>query len=359
MKILVIYATAGSGHKKAAEAIYNRIKATTSNEVSIVDALDYTNPFFKFSYSRGYTFLITHLPNLWGFFYWLTNNTFLSIFISSVCNFLNSRKLSKFLLEQSPKIVISTHFFANQVVSRLKKSSRFNCKLICTITDFTVHSFWLAKGVDLFTVATQESKDFLLSRGIPQDKIIISGIPVKQEFLQQYDRPELCKRFNLKPEIFTALIVTGEIAIGPIEEIIQVLKDEAQLIVVCGKNKKLFNKLNEQRRDSLKIFGLVDNMHELMSLSDIIITKAGGLTISESLTKRLPMIFFNLIPGQENLNAELMQSEKAGIIAKDVKHIKEIVLKLKANPKELETLKEKIKSIARPNAVDDILRLLK
>lgn len=362
MKILVIYATAGSGHKKAAEAIYNQIKATTANEALLIDALDYTNFFFKFSYDRGYTFLITYLPSLWGFFYWLTDNQFFSIFVSffrNISDFINSGKLFRFLLSQQPEFIISTHFFANQIVSRLKRTSNLNSKLICVITDFTMHSFWLAEGADLFTVATQESKDYLISRGIPQDKIIISGIPVKQQFLEPYDRQKLCKRFNLKPDFFTALIVTGEIAIGPIEQIIHALRDEVQVMVVCGRNRKLYNRLSAQKSDSLKIFGLVDNMYELMSVSDVIITKAGGLTSCESLAKGLPMVFFNLIPGQENRNARLMQSEGAGIIAKDVNHIKEIVLSLKANPQDLRKMREKIKSIARPNAVDDILRLLK
>lgn len=362
MKILVIYVTAGEGHKKAAEAIFEKLKSSTPHEIISVDALDFTNPFFKFSYSRGYSFLIARLPFLWGLFFWFTNNALLSKPVACVrnfCNFINSRGLSNFILAQKPDIVISTHFFSNQVVSRLKQIGKLNCKFISVITDFYIHYFWLAEEVDIYTVAYPKLKDYLISKGIPESKIKIMSIPVKDSFLKPIDKEYLCKNIKIKPNVFTALIVTGAIGIGPIEKIVNSLQKHIQLIVVCGRNKRLFKKLAKLECESLRVFGLVDNMHELMSASDVIITKAGGLTISESLVKELPMIFFNLIPGQEKANAKLMQSQGMGVIAKNVKHIEDIILKLKNNPAELDKMKQNISIFTAQESQKNILDILK
>ncbi|HOX54804.1 MAG: glycosyltransferase [Candidatus Omnitrophica bacterium] len=361
MKILVIYATAGEGHKKAAEAISQRLKLQSLHEIILIDALDYTNRFFRFSYSRGYSFLISRLPFIWGVFFWLTNNRWLIWPVNLVrnfFNFINSRKLDKFILTQNPDIVISTHFFSNRVVSRLKKTSGLKAKLISVVTDFSIHHFWLAEEVDIYTVAYPKLKDYLVSHGVKLEKIKVMPIPVRSGFLKSSDKEYLCRKMNIRPDVFTALIVTGAIGLGPIERIVNSLQKHIQLLVVCGRNKKLFNKLVKLGQESLVVFGLVDNMHELMSASDVIITKAGGLTISESLVKKLPMIFFNLIPGQEKTNAKLMQSQGIGFIAKNVNDIEDMVLKLKNNPSELAKMKQNT-SVFTSVETKDILDIIK
>lgn len=361
MKILVIYATAGEGHKKAAEAISEKLKLQTPHEIILIDALNYTSPFFKFCYSQGYSFLIARLPFVWGFFFWLTNSAFLRKLVGctrNLSNFINSRRLRKFILTQKPEIVISTHFFSNQVVSRLKRRGKLNCKFISVITDFSIHHFWLVQEVDIYTVAYPKLKDYLISLGVQEARMKIMPIPVKDNFFKHIDKEELCKKINIQPNVFTALIVTGAAGLGPIEKIVSSLQRHIQLIVVCGRNMKLFNKLGKLKNESLRVFGLVDNMHELMSVSDLIMTKAGGLTISESLVKKLPMVFFNLIPGQEKTNAKLMQSQGMGIIAKSVKDIEDIILKFKNNPAELEKMRQNI-SIFTNQESQDILDVLK
>lgn len=361
MKILVIYATAGEGHKKAAEAIYEKLKLKTSHEIILVDALDYTNRFFRFSYSRGYSFLISRLPFIWGIFFWITNNRVLIwpvTLVRNFSNFINSRKLARFILAQNTDIVISTHFFSNRVVSSLKRSSGLKAKLISVITDFSIHNFWLAEEVDMYTVAYPKLKDFLVLRGVKAEKIKVMPIPVRGGFFKSFDKECLCRKANIKPDIFTALIVTGAIGVGPIEKIVNSLQKHIQLLVVCGRNQRLFNKLVKLGNESLVVFGLVDNMHELMSISDVIITKAGGLTISESLVKKLPMIFFNLIPGQEKANARLMQSQGIGFIAQSVKDIENIILRLKRNPAELANMKQNT-SVFTSTETKDILDIIK
>ncbi|MBM3251991.1 MAG: hypothetical protein FJZ11_04330 [Candidatus Omnitrophica bacterium] len=361
MKILVIYATAGEGHKKAAEAIFEKLKSQTPHEIILIDALNYTNPFFKFSYSQGYSFLIARFPSVWGFFFWLTNSAFLCKLVScarNFSNFINSRKLRNFILTQKPEIIISTHFFSNHVVSRLKRIGKLNCKFISVITDFSIHHFWLAQEADIYTVAYPELRDYLIAQGVQESKIKIMPIPIRDGFLKPIDKEYLYRKINLKPNVFTALIVTGAVGIGPIEKIINLLSKHLQLIVVCGRNKKLFYKLSKLESETLRVFGLVDNMHELMSVSNVIITKAGGLTISESLAKKLPMIFFNLIPGQEEANARLMQSQGMGVIAKSVKDIEDIILKLKNNPAELGKMQQNISNFTSQESQNilDIIR---
>ena len=156
MKILVIHVSAGAGHTKAAEAIYNGIKQSTSFEAVFADALDYTYPFYKTAYRNSYTFLVSKWPWLWGFFFNLTDVSFLRGFVRlsrRILNFFNAKSLMRFLIQEKFDYIISTHFFPIEVAAFLKRKGLIQSKIVSVITDFDVHSIWLAQGVDWYTVA--------------------------------------------------------------------------------------------------------------------------------------------------------------------------------------------------------------
>ncbi|MFA5088824.1 MAG: glycosyltransferase [Candidatus Omnitrophota bacterium] len=360
MKILVIHATAGAGHRKAAEALYNSLKETTAFEVAIVDVLDYTSPFYKKLYRETYSFLIAKMPWLWGFSFVALDIPCLLPIVQKVRRFynsLNARPLVRYLQAENFDYILSTHFFPNEVTAALKRKGLIRSKIISMVTDFDVHRIWLAEGIDHYAVASEWTKEKLKSLGVEEGKILVSGIPTDKKFAMTRNKKELRQRLSLREDLFTVLVATGSFGMGPIEEIIDSLR-EFQVIVVCGHNKNLYARLNQKNLKNVRACGLVDNMDELMAASDAMVTKPGGLSISEALVSHLPLIFFSAIPGQETNNVRVLKEYGVGISDCTAAEIAATLKKYSSSPDEYTAAIEKIKVLARPSAVEDIKSLI-
>ncbi len=361
MKVLVIHASAGAGHLKAAEAIYEQIQKDTNHQAVLVDALDYTSPFFKKMYRGSYFFMISKCPPLWGFFFALVDLDFLQPLIRAgrrIYNGLNGRKLHRYLCDQQFDYIFSTHFMSTEVSAALKRSGRIRSKIVTVVTDFDVHKIWRAKGVDQYAVASDWTKEKVKTLGVPEKNIVVTGIPTNEKFSGQPDVATLKTKLEIRHDVFTVLLATGSFGIGPIEEIIAKLKG-FQVVVICGHNKSLFQRLSREKLDLVKVCGLVDNMHEWMAVSDAMVTKPGGLSISEALVSQLPMIFFNAIPGQETNNIKVLKEHGIGVNSRCIEDIVRAVTTLKSSRDAFMTALKKTKALARPSAVKDIVGLIK
>lgn len=330
MKVLIVYASAGAGHQKAAEALFEYLKhARPELQLKIVDILEYTSKSYKLLYSKGYIFLISKLPWLWHFLF------FLSFFFSNnplhlYLDYIHSSAFIDLLLNEKPEVVLSTHFLTSSVLTQFKKQkSCYNFRHIAIITDYNLHPFWIGEGVDLYIGSCDYVKEELLKRGVPLEKIRAYGIPVSRKFYLSSDRKHTAGKLQVDASKFTILIISGAIGIGPIEQIVKTLAYEAQLLVVCGSNQRLYKRIVKMRLNQVKPFPLINNVDELMSVSDVVLTKAGGLTITESLVKSLPIIFFASIPGLETANAAILHRYGAALIAKSIAQIKGMALSLK------------------------------
>jgi processive 1,2-diacylglycerol beta-glucosyltransferase len=362
VKVIVVYASAGSGHFKSAQALYNCLKQEPGNlDVRLIDALDYSNVLFKNAYIFGYVFLVNYAHWLWSLAFFLTYAKPLRRIIQwmrFVTNRLNTRRFARLLIRENPDFIISTHFLPAEVSSHLKRNKKINSRLITVITDFGVHPFWVAKDTDTYIVASDFTKGQLSFEGVGKDCIKVSGIPIDLKFLKQHKKELLCEKFGIHPDLFTVLVVTGSFGIGPIEEIVDLLHGEAQLLVVCAKNRKLYARLKNKDYPGVKIFGFIDNIQELMAVSDMVITKPGGLTISEVLAMELVPIFVSAIPGQERENMSVLKRFGIGWEIKDAEKIKDAVLDYKASPDRLKSIKEKIKRIKKPFATQELCRVI-
>jgi len=362
MKIFITYASVGSGHFKAAQALYNYLKQKNSNlALRLVDALDNSCFLFKSIYSSGYAFLVSYLPLVWALGFYITSIRLLRPIVKPIhfiINWLNTKKFIKCLIQENPDFIISTHFLPLEVISCLKKTHRIDSQLITLITDFGVHPFWLSDATDIYIVASEFSKQQLILNGVRENKIKVLGIPTDPKFLVRPQRSILTKKFNLKQDKFTVLIVSGSFAISPIEKIVDLLYKDVQVLVVCAQNKRLFTRLKRKNYPHVLLFGFVDNIEELMAVSDVIITKPGGLTVSELLIMELVPIFIYPIPGQETLNAKVLESEGVGLTLKNAEDIKGIVLDYKNNPEKLNKVKENIGRIKKPDTLSQIYNVV-
>jgi len=366
-KVFVIYASAGAGHMKAADAVAKAVKKNYPNaDLKLFDSLDYTTSFFKKSYPAIYLFAISQTPTIWGLCYYMFDWPVIDFIVAKMrrmTNGFHAKKLKRFILEEKPDVVISTHFMATEVIGNLKKKGLYKGRLVTVVTDYGLHSFWVHKNCDDFVVASEDTKEDLAKRGIDRNRIYSLGIPIDEAFAKKEDKTLMRKNLGIREDLFTILIVSGGFGVGPILELVKELGSldiPIQLIVVCGKNPKLVEEVtNEQKRlkNPLKIYGFATNMPELMSASDLMITKSGGLTTSEAMVKGLAMIVIKPVIGQETKNCGFLVKHEAAVRVDNVKQVKTAVLDLFKDKDKLEKMRRNINSIARPNSSLDIAKL--
>ena len=363
MKVLITYASAGAGHRRAAEAIYDYLKENRKDlKLELVDILNSVNPFFRFCYNSGYPFLVHYAIWLWGFFFRVTEFSLTRWFsrkFSKFANYLACRKFRNFLVKEEFDFIISTHFLNSELAADLKSKNKIKSKLITVITDFGVHPFWVSCGTDLYIGASELTKDKLLNLGVSEQQIKVFGIPVNPGFTKPQDRGKLAAKFAIAADKFTVLVMTGSFGTGALDKIAQSLCCDAQVLVVCAKNKKLFSRLNSKNFENVKVFGFVNNAQELMGVSDVIITKPGGSSIAELLNMELLPIFISAIPGQEQDNIKILSAYGLGFAPKNNKQIRDLVLDLKNNPQKRMSLKSNIAQVAKPLACQEIASVIR
>lgn len=366
-KVLVVYATAGIGHKKAAIAVkkaYDEM-AMPDVEVTLIDALDYTNNFFRWSYLQAYLLMVNKLPTFWGLSYYMTDNALVDKVVSKIRrinNWANSKKLVTYILDNKPDVIISIHFFASEVIADLKEKKIVHSKLITVVTDYKLHSWWVADGTDAYVVASEDAKTDLMGRKVDQSIIKVMGIPVEPIFSKPLDRANILKTTGLRDDMFTVLVIGGGFGVGPIEGIVNVIAGiprNLQTVVVCGHNEELVKKMQKIRDDlklNMKVLGFIDNVYEYMEVSDILISKSGGITVSESLAKNIPMIIISPILGQETGNCNFLVKNKAAIKVDKLDDLKGVLEDLLSDPNKVENMKESIKVIRKPNAAYEVAK---
>jgi len=360
MKILVIHATAGAGHKKAAEAIFHGLQAKSGCDARLVDALDYTNPLFKKTYPEAYSFLVTRLPWAWGFFFCVLDLPWLQPLVHAVrrlYNGLNARALQNFLIQEQFDVIITTQFLSAEVSAYLKRTGRIKSKIICVVTDFDVHRIWVNEGIDFYTGACEYTKNKLIALGVAPEKVLATGIPTDAKFGLQPDVVALKQKLGIQNKGLTVLIATGSFGMGPIEELMTLLQ-KYNLLIVCGHNKELYERLKPLAPQNTHVLGLVNNMDELMAVADVMVTKPGGLSIAEALVKKLPMIFFSAIPGQETNNIKVLSSFEVCQGQSSLPQIAQTIQEWDAHPKDLDAFRLRMSELSKPNAVADIISLL-
>lgn len=358
MKVLIVYASSGAGHRRAAEAVYDYLKANRKDlSLKMVDVLDRTNALFRFDYTVGYSFLVKYAVSLWRFAFWLTEFKFFRFLSSPIATFvnnINSVGFIRYLIRKNPDFIISTHFLPADIAALLKRNKKIQSKLITIITDFGVHPYWVAKGTDYYIAASDFTKMRLLKENVPIEKIKVFGLPFHQRFLKEFNRKDLAGKIGINPDKFTVMLMTGSFGVGPLRRIARMLSFKAQVLVVCASNKKLEKQLLKDNLSNVKVFGFVDNTEELMAVSDCIVTKAGGSTIAELINMDLIPIFISVIPGQESENVRALRQIGVGFLPRRLEELKDVVLMLKNNPEKLEDMKEKLEEIKKPLSCQEI-----
>src|ERR1051326_5569864 len=319
-KVLLLSASAGAGHIRAAQALekaFNQLEPTL--EVRDLDVLDYTNKLFRHLYSKAYIELVNKMPEVPGWMYDKLDKPWKNERRRLALDKLNTRPLVRLLREYQPDFIVCTHFLPAEIVSWLRAKERLASRQAIVVTDFDVHAMWLVHHYEQYFVAIDEARVYLEALGIPAEKITVSGIPIDPVFAQLKDKQNMRAKHGLSADRTTILLSAGGFGVGSVDALIAALmplQHRAQIVAICGRNDELKERLSREasqlKPDAtvlVKPFGYTTEMDELMTASDLVLGKAGGLTTCEALAKGLVFVIVNPIPGQEERNSDHRSEE--------------------------------------------------
>lgn len=365
-RILFLTTSVGSGHKRAAEAIQVALDAISYRpfKTQTDTYFDYFLPAAEKVAAKVYVKTIQLMRQALKYVYSVQKKDlnrkptrhFLSIPLI--------KKYEKAIRSFNPDAIICTQALSSRFTSILKENGKISASLIAVVTDFDVHPYWFNKHIDRFIVPTGEIKKEFITHGIPADKIYAFGVPIHPRFSKRCNKSALKRKLGLIEDIPVVLIMGGGWGLGPIKKtVLRLDRSEMnlQLIVVAGKNRMLKKKLDKslsRLKIPIKVYGYVSNLDELMDVSDIAITKPGGLISSELLAKGLPAILVDVIPGQEEANGEYLINKGAACKIEKLSQLKEVIQGLLENPARLEQMRKKAEAVAKSLAAVESARLI-
>lgn len=367
MKALIFSVSAGGGHKRAAEAVKSYIDIYDNNsEVKIIDTLKYINPLIDKVVIGGYLKTIKISPNLFGKLYNYSETDYGIANLSAKINEMLTYKLIPLIDEFKPDILISTHAFTTEMISIIKMKHKKNLPTVSIITDYASHSFWLHPYIDAYIVSNSDMVEEMVSKGIDRNTIYNIGIPINPEFFKKYNPQKTLEDIGLSSNKKTILIMGGSLGIGKIEHIYKqllFLDKDIQIIIVAGRNKKLYDELIKIR-DTFQtkptyIIGFTDNVNKYMQACDLLISKPGGLTVTEALICGVPLAIFSPIPGQEEKNAQFLLKYNLAINLNESKNPIDAIDYLISNEVKLQEMKDNCREFSKPQVGENLYNILK
>ena len=365
MNILILSASTGGGHMRASKAIEGYMTQQNKDiNVKIVDSLLYISPILNKTITGGYAYLATKTPKLYGKLYDLTNKDHKFANFVTRLNNIFANKLMPLIDDFRPDIIITTHPFPTEMVSRLKSKKEINIPLICIMTDYAPHKAWINDKVDAYIVANDDMVTKMTTQGVDSRCIYPYGIPVDEVFFEEKEKQLVIEELGLDKNLPTILMMAGSFGVSNVFDVYQNIIDidiDFQIILVTGRNQKLYNHFEEVIGDTTKNTKLIyftEEINKFMQASDIIITKPGGLTVTEALACNIPMAVFDAIPGQEEENADFLLKHNMAVRISDGDSCREAIVELLKDREKLEDMKEACKSFDKNDSTKNIFLLI-
>lgn len=387
-KVLIMSASTGGGHNRAARAIKEELESRTidnmSIECEIVDSLKLVNNTMDKVISRGYEKSALYTPKAYGSVYRFSETTIASKneFKTNPLTSLMARKFKHLLNESTPDLIIGTHPFPMIALSTLKKNNNIHSlsrtesfykstkvdipPMISVLTDYTTHSTWIQNEIDYYIVGHEYVKELLVYEGVDSEKVKAFGIPVEKSFLSHRDRETVLTELGLSPEKLTVLLMGGSFGAGNIKETLEdliAIDRDFQILVITGRNEHLKDKLSKMldstiHNKNICLLGYTNKMNDILASIDVLISKPGGLTTTEALLNDVPMIVPYFIPGQEEENLDFLTNCGAALRTTKKYSLPVLLKVLIDDPSRLDNLRKNIKSIRKFDSAVNISNLV-
>jgi processive 1,2-diacylglycerol beta-glucosyltransferase len=366
-RVLVLSASVGAGHLRAAQAVELALRQLDPEAVvKNVDVLELTNAAFRRVYAKAYLDLVNKAPHVLGYFYDLMDRPVsprrTSDRLRLMAEKLNLRPFLRFLKSEPWDVIVNTHFLPAELIASLRKQDKLATPHLTVTTDFETHRLWVNQPCDHYFSATSEGSAYLQHWGVPAADISVTGIPIHPVFSQPKDRAECLKRQGLAGDRPIVVQISGGFGVGPIEEIfrgILAIEVPIEIVVVTGRNETARHQLEliaPPERHRAQILGFTDQIDELMAVADIVVSKPGGLTTSEILARGAAMAVVNPIPGQESRNSDFLLEKGAAVKINNLATLAHKLTPLLQDPSRLGRLKENARRTGKPQAAFDIAR---
>jgi processive 1,2-diacylglycerol beta-glucosyltransferase len=361
-RILVLSASVGAGHMRAAEAVELALRETRPDAtVKNLDVLTLTNAAFRHVYGRAYLDFVNKAPHVLGYFYDLMDQPSRSgrnrtDRLRLAVEKLNLKPFIRVLEEEPWDLVINTHFLPAEIIASLRKQERLSVPHVTATTDFETHRLWVNQPCEHYFTATEEGALYLQSWGVPATDTTATGIPIHPVFCRSKDRTECRKRLEIDGDQPVILQSAGGFGVGPIEKIYRALlavEEPMQVLVVTGRNQAAKAQLEAvpvPARHRSRIFGFTDQIDELMAAADLVVSKPGGLTTSETLARGAAMVIVNPIPGQESRNSDFLLENGAAIKVNNIATLAHKVGNLVHDRERVSRLRASASRLGRPRA---------
>lgn len=367
-KILILHASVGAGHTRAAQAIAAALKLEAPGaNVMTVDSLALARPLFKRAYGDGYLKLIEKAPSLFGLLFDATDKPArgrsLGDGVRRAVQRWGAEHLEDLIQDGEWNAIVHTHFLAPELIAALRRRGRVTAPQLTVVTDYDAHRIWAHDPTERYCVASSLAAASLRAHGVPASAIEVTGIPVMPSFSEPVDRLETLEYFGLSGAYPVVVQASGGHGVGPVEDTYRALLAATiptELVVVCGRNEAARKRLAAVRppgRHRVRIVGFTDRIRDLMAVADLLVTKPGGLTVSEALACGLPMALISPIPGQEVRNADFLLENGAAVKANSPAALTGKVEELLSSETRLPEMRRKAKALGRPRAAFTVARL--
>jgi processive 1,2-diacylglycerol beta-glucosyltransferase len=347
---------------RAAEAVENALRQVVPRaKVTNLDVLEMTNAVFRRVYGKLYLDLVNKAPHVLGYFYdmmdqpsMLGNNR--GDRFRLALQKLNLGKFMRFLKSEPWDLVINTHFLPAEIIASLRRQGALTVPQVTVTTDFDTHRLWVNQPCERYFTATYEGALYLQHWGVPLDDIYPTGIPVHPVFSEFKDRATCLAKHGLDGDRAIVVQLAGGFGVGPIAKLFHALLQAEvpiQLVSIAGRNENLkaeLEKMPVPPRHKVQVLGFTKDIDELMNVADLVVSKPGGLTTSETLARGAVMVIVNPIPGQESRNSDYLLESGAAIKVNNTATIAHKITQLLADKERLAGLRANVRRIARPRA---------
>lgn len=354
MKILIMTVTAGYGHNSTAKAIKDEL-VTRGATVETLDVFAYIGKLAYNLIDKGYELTTKYTPSPYRRTYELLESDVRIRQAVVASSEPLSQRFKSYFKNYTPDAVVCTHPFAAGIANELKQKYVLNAPVIGVVTDYTIHPFWDTADLIEYIMTPSELLVYTAERmDIDPGRLLPFGIPINPKFNKSIDKTDARIQLGLDPYKTTILVMGGSMGFGKLLEYVEDLdsmRQNLQVVCICGNNRKLFRKLTMLKtNDRIALYGFVNNIEVFMSASDMIVTKPGGLTCTEALVKGLPMVLVDPIPGQEERNCDFLTNNGAAMRVNESFSITEVVSCMLYFPHRVEMMKKSMELITHSNA---------